>query len=424
MTVDHPLPATSPDRPSVKEHKGLLVGAAAMMTSGVLTTFLSPLLAVSFAREFDFGIAHAGLLVSGGLGSVALSAFAVLPFLPRLDRRAVGIGGALVAAAGLAVTGFASTFGVVLALQITIGLGAGLCYACANSALAFARRPERAFSIVTITWMLAGAAMLALGPTLHTMWPKVGICLGLAVAELVCVIFMTRLCDVRTLAKVEPDAALLEPSRRSDSIDDAQPTTTTGSLRVGGPAMMLVVAAWLIQGGNLMVWTFAESIGEHAALSAQSTANFLGLSQLMGLVGAGVTLAFGAKINKMFLVVPAVLTLAIGNLFVGTATNPPQFIVGFLAVSVAYFCLIPLLLALAAELDTHSGQLVVLVGAGALVAGGIAPAIGGWIAGTAEHWPRLGVTALAAVLLALPLMVAPVRVARRRMAMAGMVSQD
>ena len=188
--------------------------------------------------------------------------------------------------------------------------------------------------------------------------------------------------------------------------------------------MMLVVAAWLIQGGNLMVWTFAESIGEHAALSAQSTANFLGLSQLMGLVGAGVTLAFGAKINKMFLVVPAVLTLAIGNLFVGTATNPPQFIVGFLAVSVAYFCLIPLLLALAAELDTHSGQLVVLVGAGALVAGGIAPAVGGWIAGTAEHWPRLGLTALAAVLLALPLMVAPVRLARRRMAMADMVSQD
>lgn len=197
-----------------------------------------------------------------------------------------------------------------------------------------------------------------------------------------------------------------------------------GTSGIGGPAIMLVVAAWLIQGGNLMVWTFAESIGEHSGLSAQSTANFLGLSQLMGLAGAGVTLAFGAKVNKMFLIVPAVLTLAIGNLFVGTATNAPLFIIGFLAVSVAYFCLIPLLLALAAELDTHSGQLVVLVGAGALVAGGIAPAVGGWIAGTAEHWPRLGVTALAAVLLALPLMVAPVRVARQRMAMPGMVAPD
>jgi MFS family permease len=423
MTVDQPLPVTSPDRPSLKEHKGLLVGAAAMMTGGVLTTFLSPLLAVSFAKEFGFGIAEAGLLVSGGLGGVALSAFAILPFLPRLDRRAVGISGSLVAAAGLAVTGFASTFGVVLALQITIGMGAGLCYACANSALAYARRPERAFSIVTITWMLAGAVMLTLGPTLHTMWPKVGICLGLAVAELVCLIFMTRLCDVRPLTRDEPGAARLEPSRHSDSINDAQPATS-GSSGIGGSAIMLVGAAWLIQGGNLMVWTFAQSIGEHSALSAQSTANFLGLSQLMGLVGAGVTLAFGAKINKMFLIVPAALTLAIGNLFVGTATNAPQFIIGFLAVSVAYFCLIPLLLALAAELDTDSGQLVVLVGAGALVAGGIAPAVGGWIAGTAEHWPRLGVTALAAVLLALPLIVAPVRAAQRRMTMPGGVSQD
>ncbi len=172
-----------------------------------------------------------------------------------------------------------------------------------------------------------------------------------------------------------------------------------------------------------MVWTFAESIGVQTGLSAQSTAIFLGLSQLMGLIGAGITLAFGARIGKMILIVPAVLTLAIGNLLVGTASSPTLFIVGFLAVSIAYFCLTPLLLALAAELDTHSGQLVVLVGAGALVAGGVAPAIGGWIAGTDEHWPRLGVTALAAVLLTLPLLIPPVRTARRRMTLPAEASQ-
>ncbi|MCB0947735.1 MAG: MFS transporter [Mycobacterium sp.] len=406
----------SADGPGAKEHKGLLVGAAAMMTGGVLTTFLSPLLAVSFAKEFGFGVEEAGLLVSGGLGGVALSAFAILPFLPRLDRRMVGISGALVAATGLAVTGLATSFVVVLALQVLIGLGAGLCYACANSALAYARLPERAFSIVTITWMLAGAIMLTLGPTLHSLWPKVGICLGLAAAELVCVIFMTRLCDVRNLTGVAPDAPRTE--HRDDSMI-AREGSPSGSSGIIGPAIMLIGAAWLLQGGNLMVWTFAQSIGEHAGLSAQSTATFLGLSQLMGLLGAGITLAFGAKTNKMVLIVPAALALAMGNLFVGTATNAPQFVVGFLAVSIAYFCLVPLLLALAAELDTSSGQLVVLVGAGALVAGGVVPALGGWLAGTQEHWPRLGVTALAAVLLALPLLVPPVRTARRRMAVAG-----
>ncbi len=153
MTVNQPHSVASADGPGAKEHKGLLVGAAAMMTGGVLTTFLSPLLAVSFAKEFGFGVEEAGLLVSGGLGGVALSAFAILPFLPRLDRRMVGISGALVAATGLAVTGLATSFVVVLALQVLIGLGAGLCYACANSALAYARLPERAFSIVTITWI-------------------------------------------------------------------------------------------------------------------------------------------------------------------------------------------------------------------------------------------------------------------------------
>ena len=44
------------ERAHTGEHRGLVVGAAGMMAAGFLTTFLSPLLAVSFAREFHFGI--------------------------------------------------------------------------------------------------------------------------------------------------------------------------------------------------------------------------------------------------------------------------------------------------------------------------------------------------------------------------------
>lgn len=82
---------------------------------------------------------------------------------------------------------------------------------------------------------------------------------------------------------------------------------------------------------------------------------------------------------------------------------------GFVAVNIAFFCLSPLLLALAAELDTRSGQLVVIAGAASLVAGSIAPALGGAIAGPDEHWARLGFTALSLALLSIPLLVLPVR---------------
>lgn len=388
------------------EHKGLVVGAAGMMAAGFLTTFLSPLLAVSFAKEFGFGIGPAGLLVAFGQGGVALSALGILAFLPRLDRKKVGISGALVAAGCLSLTGFATGFGPVLALQIITGIGAGLCYACANSALAYARFPERAFSIVTITWMLLGAVMLTLGPILHDIWPKVGIYLGIAAAEVLCVVFMMRLPDVRGLSKGGVNLARIGGDVAAGPL---RPTVSRG------PAVLLVAAMMLVEVGNIVVWTFAESIGEHAGLSARYTATFLGLSQLVGLLGAGITLKFGAKVGKMVLIVPAFVAMAVGNLLVGTAISPPPFIAGFVVINLAFFCATPLLLALAAELDTNSGQLVVLAGSVALVAGAVAPALGGWIAGEGGHWPRLGVTGLALVLSALPLLVRPVRAARQRM---------
>ena len=413
------------ERAHTGEHRGLVVGAAGMMAAGFLTTFLSPLLAVSFAREFHFGIASAGLLVACGQGGVALSAFGVLPALPRLDRRKVGVAGALLAAACLSLTGFATGFGVVLALQIMTGIGAGLCYACANSALAYARLPERAFSIVTITWMLVGALMLTLGPSLHDIWPKVGIYLGIAVAELLCIALIVRLPDVRFLPK--DDTPSVKPgeevSGQGLSCDEGR-TGLSERLRIVGPAALLVGVMGVLEIGNAMVWTFAEPIGEQAGLSVQTTAMFLGASQLIGLVGAGITMAFGAKVGKMTLIVPAVAALGAGNLLVGTAASPAPFIAGFLAINLAFFCVTPLLLALAAELDTNSGRLVVLAGGTALVAGAIAPALAGVIAGTDGHWSRLGVTSLVLMLVSVPLLVLPVRTAKRRVGSTADLATD
>lgn len=393
----------------------MVVGASGLMVAGFLTTLLSPLLAVSFAREFDFGIQQAGLLVAAGQGGVALSAFGVLPFLAHLDRRRVGVAGATAAAACLALTGFATGPGAVLALQIGMGLGAGLCYACANSSLAYARFPERAFSIVTIAWMLVGAGLLALGPTLHDIWPKAGIYLGMATAELVCLVFVVRLPDVRRLP--EKNDAVDPPSAERgscgvpfDEVDDARPATR-GTL---GPAALLVAALWLLEAGNVMIWTFAESMGEAAGLTPQFNSTFLGVVQLIGLVGAAITMAFGARTEKLLIIAPAVVMLGVGNLLAGIATRPAQFIVGLLLINLAFFCVTPMLLALAAELDTYSGRLVVVAGGAGLVAGAVAPALGGWIAGADGHWARLGIIALILVSVSLPLLVLPVRAAKRR----------
>ena len=112
------------------EHKGLIVGAAGMMVAGVLTANLSPLLAVSFADELGFGIERAGVLVPPGKVELRFpfcDDSAVAPIGPTnrgFSRRVCG------AAACLALTGFTTTFTVVLALQIRWAWGRTLLREC------------------------------------------------------------------------------------------------------------------------------------------------------------------------------------------------------------------------------------------------------------------------------------------------------
>lgn len=387
------------------EHSGLIVGAAGLMVAGVLTANLSPLLAVSFAEGLGFGIERAGVLVSAGQGGVALSVLAMVPLLPRLDRKIVGAVGACIAAASLALTGFTTTYTVVLFLQIVMGLGAGLSFASANSALAYSRLPERSFSLVTITWMVVGSALLALGPTLHEMWPGAGVYLGIATVELLCVVFISRLPDVRRL----PRAAEVVTSPGS-STDRPVRSWSRGWLTA---AVSFAGAIALIFVGNAIIWTYAQSIGAHSGLSAQATGTLLGLSQLTGVIGTAITFFFGSTINKMRIIVPAGIALGCGGLLVGTSATPLPYVTGLIAMFVAFYCLVPLLLALATEMDTNSGRFVVLISAVTLIAGGSSPALGGMIVGAHHDWTRLGVVSFVLLIAAIPMLMPPVRAARR-----------
>lgn len=148
-------------------------------------------------------------------------------------------------------------------------------------------------------------------------------------------------------------------------------------------------------------------------MSPQSTGTLLGVSQLTGVIGTGITLFFGATVNKMRIIAPAGIALGIGGLLVGIAATPAPYIAGLVAMFVAFYCLVPLLLALAAELDTNSGRFVVLISAVTLIAGGSAPALGGRIVGPDHDWTRLGVVSVVLLIAAVPMLLPPVRAARR-----------
>ena len=115
----------------------------------------------------------------------------------------------------------------------------------------------------------------------------------------------------------------------------------------------------------------------------------------------------------MRIIVPAGIALGVGGLLVGISGTPAPYIAGLIAMFVAFYCLVPLLLALAAELDTNAGRFVVLASAVTLIAGGSAPALGGWIVAPGYDWTRLGVVSFVLLIAAVPLLLPPVRAARR-----------
>ncbi len=331
----------------VPEHKDLVVGSVGLVIAGILTTFLAPLVTALFADDFKFGAGQAGILVAAGLAGVAVAAFAIAPVIGRLSRKKIGLIGAGTATIGLVATGFwATSFPEVLVAQIVTGLGAGLSYSAANSALSFARFPEKAFSTTTIAYMLVGAGMLTLGPLLHELYPLRGIYLGMALAEALCMLLILRLPDVRNLPQAHEPPPELPPT----AVTEGKPRLR----RFMTPGAVLVVAFLILNAGNMAIWSFAQNIGEASGLSNEATSTFLGISQLVGLLGAGVTMVLGGKVGKMTILAPAVAMLAIGNLAIGISWIPLVFMIGFVVVNIAFFCLSPLVLALAAELDPHT----------------------------------------------------------------------
>lgn len=76
-------------------------------------------------------------------------------------------------------------------------------------------------------------------------------------------------------------------------------------------------------------------------------------------------------------------------------------------------------IAVAAELDSSSGRLVVMASGMTLVAGAVAPALGGFIAGSGNNWSQLGVVYGFLVLAGLPLLLGPVRVAKTKATLAA-----
>jgi MFS family permease len=221
---------------------------------------------------------------------------------------------------------------------------------------------------------------------------------AMVAVQLICLVLIWwRLPDTRAIAAQRAAAA--------EAADPGEPPAGELKLLSALPIMMSLAAA-LSSLALAGLWTFAEEMGVTAGLSAQTTASFLGSSQLMGLLGTMAPWLLGPRIGRAALGVASFVLMAAGVFMVGLIHQPTAYIVGNLALNLGYWATMPLMLSVAADLDRNSGRLVAFMLGMSSVGLAIGPSLAGPLLGGTETtlggW-LFGLIALAAA----PLIAAP-----------------
>lgn len=390
----------------MREPKGLLVGGIAAGVAGVMADLLSPLYATSFHRGFGLSNTQAGLLVTAALGTMAVVEFALAHSIAHRSLKAVATVGIVISSAALLYISEVSDNGFwsLFAGMVALGLGCGLAFVAGNAALSYANNSERAFGLLSTWYMVFVFIMMSTNPVLRQMYPIV-----LPYAAMVAV---QMLCLVLIWWKL-PDTRALAAQREQESGSRAEGRQPAAELKLfSALPLLLGLSAALSQLSVAGLWTFAEELGTGSGLSAQTTASFLGLSQLVGLLGTMAPWLLGRWVGRGVLGAAGLLLCAVGLMLVALVRQPAAYIVGNLAVNLGYWVILPLAMSVAADLDRNSGRLVAFtlglssVGlalgptlAGPLL-GGEDTTLGGWVFGI------IG-------LIAVPLILAPANAADR-----------
>lgn len=393
------------------EPKGLLVGGIAAGVAGVMADLLSPIYATSFHKGFGLTNTQAGFLVTAALAMMAVSEFGLAHSIGRRNLKHVTtLGVALSCAALLYISEVSDNgFWVLLVGMAALGLGCGLSFVAGNAALSYASNSERAFGLLTFWYMIFVFVMMSTNPVLRQMYPIVLPYAAMVVVQLLCLALVWwRLPDTRALA-AQRAAAQAE----AESEEQVDVGAQVGAGAKAGTALALFSPLPLVLGLAVAVsqlsvaglWTFAQELGGSAGLSSQTTATFLGVSQLVGLLGTLAPWLLGRLVGRATLGAAGFLLAAIGVLMVGLVHTPAGYIIGNLAVNLGYWVTLPLVLSVASDLDREGGRLVAFMLGMSSVGLALGPSLAGPLLGGADTtlggW-IFGILGLAAVPLIIP----------------------
>lgn len=365
----------------------LLPAVVAATGIGLAGINVLPLLMGALMDGLGLGEAGAGLLGSLELVALALVSLGVAAQADRWSRRRLALLGAATAVLGHVASAFAEGFLPLAAARLVAGAGEGAALGAGNAAAAASPSPDRLFAQVVIVTGVGGALLLTGMPHAIAPWGAAGAFGVLAAVALLCLPFV---------AGLPPAPA-----------DRRRPPGVAGDRQ----AALVLVSLLLFATAEGAVWAFTERIGIAAGLARETVGAALGVTTLLGLLGAGAAAWLGTRGGRTRPIAIGVVGVVAATAVLAHASGGAMYLGALLCWSAAYFFCMPYLLGTAAALDP--GGRVSAAAAGVAPVGlAFGPVVAGLLVARFGH-PALAVLAVVAGAAALALLLPVTRALER-----------
>ncbi len=305
-----------------------LVALTAAGSIGGLGTGITPLVMGALA---DAGLAAqtVGLLLTVEL-LAAFVASVLLAGRMALDSRAAWAAlGAVAVALGSALVAGSADHGALMASRILAGVGAGALLASCNAAAAATPQPDRTFAAMSVLQGVVYAILLGALPYPTEIWGKAGIFTAMAGLSLVAIPMMRGLPRVASVGVVSRRG--LPPNRARGA------AVLVGILVVAVPAMGM--------------WTLAERIGVRTGLSDTEVGAVLGVTNLFGLLGAGLAVWLGTRFGRVAPVLAGLFVMTASTVALSLTSHVGVYSAAQFLWAVSFLFVTPYVLGVAAALD-------------------------------------------------------------------------
>ncbi len=328
---------------------------------GPQSVVIAPLLVSALISGMHLPGNIAGLIMSAELMSVAIASFVIAPKMATFSRRTVVVAGSFIAIAGYVSSMFVMDTSLLFLTRSVAGAGAGLVLAGGNACVAFARDPDRLYSLVILMTGLTHLLLLVLGPLFINHWSYSG-------AGGMQAVFVLLLLPILFLIPRHSPIEI-NTSATADVPSYSRPA-----------ALAICVAVILFFAHNGAVWSFSQEIGRRTGLTDQQIGLILGLTGFICLLGAVGASVLSTKYGRLRPLLAGIIICLILAVSITLTNNPIVYTVCQAFYQAAIFFTVPYLFGLAAKLDSL-GRVVAAAGGGLMFGSALGPAIAGFLIG-------------------------------------------